>query len=355
MAVYFYKAVQRISHNYDGYASRIWRDDLSAITIMNRFLKFDGAGIKIASMATNILIREFKIPIKDKSYIDISPDVHVRRVFTRLGLVEENSTNENLIHSARALYPEYPGVFDLPSWEVGRNWCKPTNPDCHNCFLNGFCQKSIKQRSYSPYKGTDSRISKKPDYSSIIESEKYLTEIQGTDIEKCISDFRSRIRTQMTYNGKKTFSFPGGESEYGDNYKIDTSYGILSITVIPDTGKYSRYLHFVNLNHTSTIIASDIEINIPKVSDKRIAVLLAKRGQHRYICNRGKCTVYMSSLKKDVILKHFDSKYRNVENLINNRGANPVIRFADLDSEELFEQIALFTKQMKDFKKQFRE
>ena len=39
-----------------------------------RFLEFNGVGPKIASMAANILAREFKIPFADYFSIDISAE-----------------------------------------------------------------------------------------------------------------------------------------------------------------------------------------------------------------------------------------------------------------------------------------
>jgi endonuclease III len=50
---------------------------------------------------------------------------------------------EELNYCARQLYPEYPGVFDLPSWEIGTKLCRPKNPDCINCYLNDVCPKII--------------------------------------------------------------------------------------------------------------------------------------------------------------------------------------------------------------------
>jgi hypothetical protein len=361
MAVYFYKGIQRILNDYNGYASRIWRDDLSAITIMKRFLNFDGAGIKIASMATNILIREFKLPIKDKSHIDISPDIHVKRVFTRLGFIEDGSTNEEIIYSARSLYPDYPGVFDLPTWEVGRNWCKANEPDCNSCFLNTHCRKNFsngtkQRRSYFLDKMKNQNLEnlKSITYDKGSITEKALTEIQGVELEQSVKDFRDRIKAEMIFQGKRTLSFPGGICESGDNYKIDTSYGVLAITVIADEEKFNRYLHFITLDQPEGIVASDIEINIPKLHDKRIATVMAKKQGHRYICNRGKCTVYMRALKQSVVIDHFDSKYGNAEELKENGKVANVIRIANLDARDLFDQIALFTQQMKDFKRQFR-
>lgn len=143
MAKCFYKAIQKIHQDYNDKASLIWKENLRSGTIAQRFLQFEGIGIKIASMATNILAREFRIPMKDKMGIDISPDVHVRRVFTRLGLISKNSSNDELIYCARELNPSYPGIFDPSAWEIGREWCRPQNPSCNYCYLNESCPKII--------------------------------------------------------------------------------------------------------------------------------------------------------------------------------------------------------------------
>jgi len=141
MAKNFYLAIQKIHKDYKDNASNIWKNKPSSATIVRRFLEFKGAGIKIATMAANILAREFKIPMKDYMCIDISPDVHVRRVFRRLGLISKNATVEELVYRARELNPEYPGIFDLSAFRIGRAWCHPKNPDCSNCYLNKYCPK----------------------------------------------------------------------------------------------------------------------------------------------------------------------------------------------------------------------
>ena len=139
----FYLAIQKIHNDYLDDASNIWRNNLGSATLMKRFLSFKGVGIKIASMATNILAREFKILMKDYININISPDIQVKRVFRRLGLISKNSSNEELIYCARELNPEYPGIFDLPCWEIGRNWCRPNKPICEKCYLSRYCNKNI--------------------------------------------------------------------------------------------------------------------------------------------------------------------------------------------------------------------
>ena len=139
MADHFYSAVQRIKNNYADDAARIWAGEPPSAEVVYRFLEFDGVGPKIASMAANILAREFKILFSDYYSIDISADVHVLRVFSRLGLCAADATVEQVIYKARALYPEFPGMMDFPCWEIGRNWCKSRNPVCSDCYMKDLC------------------------------------------------------------------------------------------------------------------------------------------------------------------------------------------------------------------------
>ena len=141
MANNFYLGIRMIHDVYEDKASNIWKGLPKSATVVRKFLQFQGVGVKIASMATNILARDFKIKMADKLCIDISPDVQVKRVFTRLGLITMAATNDELIYCARELNPEYPGIFDLSAWEIGRNWCRPKAPYCDNCFLEKWCPK----------------------------------------------------------------------------------------------------------------------------------------------------------------------------------------------------------------------
>lgn len=143
MSSCLFKAIERINYVYDGNASRIWTGKPSSALVVYRFLEFDGVGPKIASMAANILARQFKIKFSDYYNIDISPDIHVKRVFKRLGLVSKDSSNEQLIFMARALHPEFPGIFDFPAWDIGREWCRPTKPKCDICYMNKICSKIL--------------------------------------------------------------------------------------------------------------------------------------------------------------------------------------------------------------------
>ena len=135
MADLFCCAVKRIQRDYAGDASKIWNDTPPSGLLIYRFLQFQGVGIKIATMATNILMCRFGVELRDRRSIDISPDVHTVRVFQRLGLTSFDKDNEiksreGTMYIARAIYPEYPGIFDYPCWHVGNQFCDAQSPKC---------------------------------------------------------------------------------------------------------------------------------------------------------------------------------------------------------------------------------
>ena len=135
----FHSAVQTIIHDYGGKAAEIWSGQPSSAEVVYRFLQFRGVGPKIATMAANILARDFKITFADYYSIDISVDIQVRRVFARLGLVRADDDVESIIYRTRALHPEFPGLLDFPAWEIGRNWCRPREPLCDQCIMQTVC------------------------------------------------------------------------------------------------------------------------------------------------------------------------------------------------------------------------
>ena len=141
----FYSAIQKIANEYDGDASAIWRDTPDSSLIISRFLEFDGCGIKIATMATNLLYRNYKNPMANLSSIEVSPDVHVRRIFYRTGLVNSPDVSESqIIYAARFLNPEYPGIIDRLSWLLGKTKiCTDQAPKCVDCPLQSACYHAI--------------------------------------------------------------------------------------------------------------------------------------------------------------------------------------------------------------------
>ncbi len=139
MSQNFHDAIRVMADDYAGDASNIWLGKPPSAEVVYRFLQFRGVGPKIATMATNILARDFKVPLSDYYSVDVSADVHVRRVFCRLGLVGEDATTEELIYRARGLHPAFPGLLDLPAWDIGRNWCRPSAPLCGSCYMQEAC------------------------------------------------------------------------------------------------------------------------------------------------------------------------------------------------------------------------
>jgi len=132
-------ALALIADKYAGDASGIWKGRPSSAAVVLRFLEFPGVGPKIATMAPNLLVRYFNVPMSDYYSIDISVDVHVRRVLTRLGLVEAGASLEQVVYAARAISPEFPGLIDSPAFRLGREVCRPRKPRCGECYLKRWC------------------------------------------------------------------------------------------------------------------------------------------------------------------------------------------------------------------------
>ena len=140
MAVYFNEAIKTIHIKYKGNASSMWRGVNSAATVICRFLEFKGVGLKIATMAVNILDQEDVFPKDfDRSAIDISPDRHVQRVMIRLGLISESPSVNQIVFKAKEIYPKFPGLLDLPFYDVGKKYCHTRKPKCQDCPFSLCC------------------------------------------------------------------------------------------------------------------------------------------------------------------------------------------------------------------------
>ncbi len=163
----FYAAIIKIKEDYNGDASNIWNDEPSSADLVCRLLEFKKIGIKIATMAANLLCRGYGVKLKDKYAIEISPDIHVKRTMYRLGLLPEqdnvdfkNIDANKVIYAAKSLNPEFPGVLDPVCWYVGyHKIC--TNDGCMDginghCPFSAFCIKqqkgSMKYYKWTPCK-----------------------------------------------------------------------------------------------------------------------------------------------------------------------------------------------------------
>ena len=146
VAKFFVAASQKVVSEYDSDAAGVWKSR----TARDGYLHlgaFSGIGQKKASMAVNILCRHLgwlnPQPAELRT-IDVSYDVHVRRVFLRLGLAESD-TMPAILQAARELSPDYPGKLDLGAWYVGRTWCRPSRPDCEACRMSDVCPKLVEK------------------------------------------------------------------------------------------------------------------------------------------------------------------------------------------------------------------
>jgi len=134
-------AARLVWERFGGDAAAIWKG-ASPAEVEKTLQEIHGIGAGIASMATRILYDDFSCFRGQERQIDVKPDVHLVRVFQRLGIIDADSENE-AIRAARRLNPEFPGELDWPAWRIGRLWCRPRRPDCAQCPLTGDCAKRL--------------------------------------------------------------------------------------------------------------------------------------------------------------------------------------------------------------------
>lgn len=135
------RAAKRVCEHYECDTRNTWRGR-RVWDINRRLQEFHGIGPGIAAMIVNLLtcLNEIELRPEDRECTEIKPDVHLIRVFRRLGLVE-GSTEQEAIQAARRLCPEYPAILDAPAWHIGRKWCRPKNPNCPECPLSAVCPR----------------------------------------------------------------------------------------------------------------------------------------------------------------------------------------------------------------------
>ncbi len=138
-----FEGLRKVEEEYKSDARRIWKGRPSSAELVTRFLEFQGIGPKLATMAVNILSTRYDVPLADHYSVDISADVHVRRVFRRLQLVPPDATVDQVIFRARALSPRFPGALDRPAFEIGRKWCRSKVPLCTECYMKNVCPSAV--------------------------------------------------------------------------------------------------------------------------------------------------------------------------------------------------------------------
>lgn len=100
---------------------------------IEEIVKFNGVGRKTANL---VMSRGFNLPA-------ICVDVHVHRIFNRLGYVKTKNPEETEFALREKLPEKY--WIDINTLLVthGQNVCKPTKPLCDKCPISEFCKKLI--------------------------------------------------------------------------------------------------------------------------------------------------------------------------------------------------------------------
>lgn len=115
--------------------SRIIDEEFNGIVpnTIEDLIKFKGVGRKTANL---VLAKGYGIPA-------ICVDVHVHRIFNRLGYVKTKTPEETEFALREKLPQKY--WLDINTLMVthGQNVCKPLKPDCKNCPISEFCAKNI--------------------------------------------------------------------------------------------------------------------------------------------------------------------------------------------------------------------
>jgi len=100
---------------------------------IDELVKFKGVGRKTANL---VLSRGFNKPA-------ICVDVHVHRIFNRLGYIKTKTPDESEIELRKKLPEKF--WIDINTLLVthGQNVCKPIKPMCEICPIEKYCEKNI--------------------------------------------------------------------------------------------------------------------------------------------------------------------------------------------------------------------
>lgn len=103
---------------------------------IDELCKFRGVGRKTANLVMTLGFGEPAICV----------DVHVHRIFNRLGYIKTNTPEETEF----ALREKLPIDLWIPINTLlvthGQNVCKPIKPNCTNCPISGYCDKIVEKK-----------------------------------------------------------------------------------------------------------------------------------------------------------------------------------------------------------------
>ena len=127
---------------YDGDPRALWSvGPTQTQLIYERFREFDGTGDALAKMGQFILIRNYGVAggKKSQALMSVKPDVLVRRVLSRTAITSSDHLG-TVVSELDDLQLPRPVDFDAALWTIGREYCFPREPRCHQCPLGKVCE-----------------------------------------------------------------------------------------------------------------------------------------------------------------------------------------------------------------------
>jgi len=138
---------QVVQTQYGGNPARMLEGSIS--DIMDSLQRVFGVGPNIARMIIIQRILYFGLEPERRGRLLPKLDVHVQRVLERTGLVSA-ATDESVgqLLADRSMHDI--AVIDQACWDIGRKYCRPTNPKCEQCPLAQHCRKAGVTRQAMP-------------------------------------------------------------------------------------------------------------------------------------------------------------------------------------------------------------
>lgn len=149
-----------VRDQFEGDGTRVWSGRRMA-DVLATLQSLPGVGPGIAHMAVQELMDEvgYEPQGDELPGLDVKADVHVVRVFYRLGIAPDE-TRDAALDAARRLHPKFPGLLDWPAWDIGRRLCRPHSPACGECPLIAVCERRGVSETYQEIRALSDQLSK---------------------------------------------------------------------------------------------------------------------------------------------------------------------------------------------------
>jgi endonuclease-3 len=193
---------KRICDRYDGDSRRIWEEKGASVAL--DALWDIGAGEQISRMIVGALRDCHQIT----GVGDVKADTYVRRVLGR-ALLGDTTDPGTAIRLSRQMHPADPWQLDAQLWSIGRNYCRPTNPDCPKCYLIQHCsyaRRYIGTGVVSPVGSSRQQSSATPQKVTFTVKVDGTTVLKSTSMGEFLSSADSLAPPSFATQENRTFS-----------------------------------------------------------------------------------------------------------------------------------------------------